>query len=92
MSNKLKIKKAKYFFADGKPYFGPVHTGKAQKKFTGIMSTDESVQVFTEDEFLMMEMPNVKNPLKLSTPPSARSNNHNINQGRDRPNPPSMSI
>jgi hypothetical protein len=66
MSNKLKIKKAKYFFADGKPYFGPVHTGKGQKKFTGIISTDESVQVFTEDDFLMMEVPSAKKQLKVN--------------------------
>tara|TARA_R100000655_G_scaffold109663_1_gene164853 strand:+ start:1268 stop:1543 length:276 start_codon:yes stop_codon:yes gene_type:complete len=66
MTDKLRIKKPKYFFANGKPYSGPVHTGKGQKKFTGIISTDDAVQVFTEDDFLMMQMPSAKKQLKVN--------------------------
>jgi len=74
MTDKLRIKKPKYFFKDGKPYFGPVHTGKGNRKFTGIMDNEESVQVFTEDDFMMMEAPQSRQE-RLGVPGKSRPNN-----------------
>lgn len=69
----LAISKPDYFFADGEPYFGPVHTGKGNRKFTGMMHNEESVQVFTEDDFMMMEAPQSRQE-RLGVPSKQRPN------------------
>ena len=49
------ISKPKYYFANGQPYRGPVFTDQINRKFTGIMPTKGSKQVFTLEELMVEE-------------------------------------
>ena len=55
MLKELKISKPKYYFANGQPYRGPVFTDHINRKFTGIMPTKGSKQVFTFEELMIEE-------------------------------------